>query len=145
MINILLSLVITSIISTFFGFGFSNIVGFWQAFAIAAGLQIIIALIYKSFQIEQRSSNSSDVEQQFNDLLSLSTINFICPCSKYTFTEEVFAATENVFKCPECNSNVKVHLNASTVLQTDVLNTDITNDVQSVLGSNVGGESEKEI
>jgi hypothetical protein len=139
------SLFITSIISTLFGFGFSSIVGFWQAFAIAAGLQIIIALIYKSFRIEQQSSSSNDVEQQFNDLLSLSTISFTCPCSKYTFTEEVFAGTVNIFKCPECNSNVKVNLNASTVLQTNVLNTDITNDVQAVLESNVDSESVKEI
>lgn len=134
MISIIVSLLITSLISLFFSFGLKDVIGFWQAFSIATGLQIIIALIYKSFRIEQRNSSDITVRRQFDELLALSEVSFKCPCDKFTFTEEVFIGSENIFKCPTCNSNVKVKINLTPILQTDVLSVG-ANDMQMIIES----------
>jgi hypothetical protein len=150
MISIIVSLLITSIISLFFSFGLKDIIGFWQAFSIATGLQIIIALIYKSFRIEQRKSSNITIRSRFDELLALSEVSFKCPCDKFTFTEEVFIGAENIFKCPTCNSNVKANINLTPILQTDVLSVG-ANDMQMIIESGIddtdtGNDlSEKEI
>ena len=132
MISIFFSVILTSIISLFFGCGRSNIIGFWNAFSIAFGSQVIIALVYKSFRIDADKKDNAAVEEQFNEILSLCSASFECPCTRYTFTEELFMNADNVFKCPTCGSNVKVNINVSPILQTDVLADNIQTSLESV-------------
>jgi len=132
MISIFFSVILTSIISLFFGFGLSNIIGFWNAFSIAFGSQVIIALVYKSFRIDADKKDNEAIEEQFNDILSLCSTRFECPCTRYTFTEELFINADNEFKCPVCGSNVKVNVNISPILQTDVLADNIQTSLESV-------------
>ena len=42
------SIIISILVSLGFGFGLKNIIGFWEAFALALVMQFVLAFIYNS-------------------------------------------------------------------------------------------------
>ena len=123
MINILKSISILSAVAAVAGFAFTNIIGFWQAFAVAVVLQIIIGSIVESFKLQK-----FEVEELYantESILSKSDVEVECPCGKskqsiYLFVNDPFITLE----CPECKNKFRVVLNVSTQLVTEPVNLD---------------------
>jgi hypothetical protein len=112
------SLFITSAISFLFGFGFRNITGFWEAFSIAYGLQVVTAFVYSSYKLTTNSDTEQEYDAQIQELLDMSRVTFECPCNKNRMTEEIFVGVDNIFKCEVCGNDIKVDTKIDPVLQT---------------------------
>ena len=113
------SLLLTAIVSTLFAFGLADSVGFWQAFALTTGVQFVVFWFVNSFNVTNKEVLYSEFEGEMDAVLSLSRISAECPCGEYTFDVDVFANTENVFRCPKCSNNVELGMLKTPVLQTN--------------------------
>jgi len=112
------SLFITSAISFLFGFGFRNITGFWEAFSIAYGLQVVTAFVYSSYKLTANNDTTQEFDAQIKELLDMSRVTFECPCNNNRMTEEIFVGVDNIFKCEKCGNDIKVDTKIDPVLQT---------------------------
>ena len=102
------SILITSIVAVLFGFAFRSILGFLEGTALAVVLQFIIAFIYSSLKINKVQNLTSDFEEELQQLLDLSQTTIECPCSNYTFTENIFPHIENTYVCEKCNNEFRL-------------------------------------
>tara|TARA_R110001606_G_scaffold172178_1_gene318364 strand:- start:279 stop:647 length:369 start_codon:yes stop_codon:yes gene_type:complete len=113
------SLLITVGVSTLFAFGVADHINFWNAFALVTGLQFIIFWIINSRQNSDKDNIYSEFEANLDTLLSLSQASVECPCGNHVFEEEVFVNSENTYRCPKCNNNIKLDTQITAVLLTD--------------------------
>ena len=74
-------------------------------------------------------SHDLPVVRQMCDRIGVLKDGKLCEVSN---TEELFINADNEFKCPVCGSNVKVNINVSPILQTDVLADNIQTSLESV-------------
>lgn len=118
---IIKSLSVIIFVALLFAFGLRQFIGFLEVFAIAIALQILTSFIYKSLKISKAEELKQDFENAYDSLLALSNIDFMCPCGKKTFTEEIFVNNENIFKCNVCNNQVRVNLKVDPVLLTEII------------------------
>lgn len=110
---IIKSIALVSIISIFFGVLFMS--HFWQAFAIATTLQIIINIVittYREIALER-------LEVSKIDSISKQGLVLKCPCFKQA---EEFVPIElnsvNSYNCTECSKLISVDIEAKTLLAT---------------------------
>jgi hypothetical protein len=113
------SLLITAGVSTLFAFGVADYINFWNAFAFVTGLQFIIFWIISSSRQADKGSIYSEFEANMDSVLSLSQASVECPCGNHVFEEEVFVNSENTYRCPKCNNNIKLDAQITAVLLTD--------------------------
>tara|TARA_R110000764_G_scaffold144681_1_gene232454 strand:- start:1449 stop:1817 length:369 start_codon:yes stop_codon:yes gene_type:complete len=113
------SLLITVGVSTLFAFGVADYINFWNAFAFVTGVQFITFWMLNSYQRADKDVIYSEFETNMDNVLALSQAVVECPCGNHVFEEEVFINSENTFRCPKCNNNVKLDAQITAVLLTD--------------------------
>lgn len=113
------SLLLTAIVSTLFAFGLANLMGFWHAFALTTGMQFVVFWFVNSFNVTNKEALYAEFEGEMDAVLSLSRVSAQCPCGDYTFDVDVFANTDNIFRCPKCNNNVELGMMKTPILQTN--------------------------
>ena len=146
--NILRSILITSIVSALFGFALHNVFGFWEAAALAFVLQFIAAFVVSSLKINKITNLTNEFEAELQQLLDLSEATIVCPCNNNTFTENIFINTDNSYTCEKCNNTYRVDVNLIPTLITDIVDVnksliDITNEVKEAGGVKVTSEYTK--
>ena len=113
------SLLITVGVSTLFAFGVADYVNFWNAFAFVTGLQFVTFWLINSHQRADKDGIYSEFESNMDSVLALSHAAVECPCGNHVFEEEVFVNSDNTYRCPKCNNNIKLDTQVTAVLLTD--------------------------
>lgn len=113
------SILITAVVSALFAFGLVQFVGFWNTFSLVTGIQFITFWISNSRQQIDKESLYDEFEANIDGLLSLSRVSVECVCANHVFNEEIFMNSNNIYRCPKCNNNIKLDPQIRAVLQTD--------------------------
>ena len=113
------SILITAAVSALFAFGLVQFVGFWNTFSLVTGIQFITFWISNSRQQIDKESLYDEFETNIDGLLSLSRVSVECVCANHIFNEEIFMNSNNIYRCPKCNNNIKLDPQIRAVLQTD--------------------------
>lgn len=115
---ITLSLAITTLVSTLFGFAGSTIVGtFWGWFWVSLLFQVIGFAIVNSFLTQRDSIAQQQAETEMLDKLSKFTIKLTCAYCQQPNITPVQLNQRNTFKCESCNqvNGVSMQFMATTV------------------------------
>ncbi len=113
------SLLITAAVAALFAFGLQEFIGFWNTFSLTIGIQFIVFWVINSRQQLDKDTLYSEFETNLDSILELSRVSVECPCGNYVFKEEVFMNSDNIYRCPKCNNNIKLDAQIRAVLQTD--------------------------
>lgn len=113
------SLLITAAVAALFAFGLEEFIGFWNTFSLTIGIQFIVFWVINSRQQLDKDTLYSEFETNLDSILELSRVSVECPCGNYVFKEEVFMNSDNIYRCPKCNNNIKLDAQIRAVLQTD--------------------------
>ena len=99
-----ISVGLTCLISTLFGFAGSTIIGtFWGWFWVTFLIQFVGFIVFNSYLIQRDSLQQQQVELEALDKLSKFTIKLTCAyCQQYN-TTPVQLNQKNTFKCESCN------------------------------------------
>ena len=125
--SILKSIFITSVMSLLFAFGLRNIIGFWETFALAFAIQVVISFVYSSWKISNEDQLNEAFQIEIEELLDMSMVDVECPCGNNKFETAVFPAIENIFDCEVCGSKFKSDISITPTL--------ITEPINSIVGS----------
>ena len=117
--SILKSLFITSAISALIGFGLSNLIGFWQAFCLAFGMQVVFAFMYSSWKIQREQAIADTYQEEINELIDMCMAVVECPCGKSSFEEALFIGSDNIFECEKCGNKIKADISITPTLLTE--------------------------
>lgn len=139
--NILRSILITSIVSVLFGFALRNVFGFLEATALAFILQFIAAFVVSSFKLNKVNNLTMEFEAELQQLLDLNEATIVCPCNNNTFIENIFINMDNSYTCEKCNNTYRIDVNLVPTLLTEPIDlninnafVDLTKEVQEVEG-----------
>jgi hypothetical protein len=99
-----ISVGLTCLISTLFGFAGSTIIGtFWGWFWVTFLIQFVGFIVFNSYLIQRDSLQQQQVELEALDKLSKFTIKLTCAyCQQYN-TTPIQLNQKNTFKCESCN------------------------------------------
>jgi len=99
-----ISVGLTCLISTLFGFAGSAIIGtFWGWFWVTFLIQFVGFIVFNSYLIQRDSLQQQQVELEALDKLSKFTIKLTCAyCQQYN-TTPIQLNQKNTFKCESCN------------------------------------------
>ena len=99
-----ISVGLTCLISTLFGFAGSAIIGtFWGWFWVTFLFQFVGFIVFNSYLIQRDSLQQQQVELEALDKLSKFTIKLTCAyCQQYN-TTPIQLNQKNTFKCESCN------------------------------------------
>ena len=99
-----ISVGLTCLISTLFGFAGSAIIGtFWGWFWVTFLVQFVGFIVFNSYLIQRDSLQQQQVELEALDKLSKFTIKLTCAyCQQYN-TTPIQLNQKNTFKCESCN------------------------------------------
>jgi hypothetical protein len=113
-----ISVGLTCLISTLFGFAGSAIIGtFWGWFWVTVLIQFIGFVVFNSYLIQRDSLQQQQVELEALDKLSKFTIKLTCAyCQQYN-TTPIQLNQKNTFKCESCNqvNGVSMQFMATTL------------------------------
>jgi hypothetical protein len=105
------SLVITMLISTLFGFAGSFIIGtFWSWFILSFLLQIILFLGLNSFLIQKEMSARQLAEIQTLEQLSKFVVRLTCAYCQHPNNVPIQLNQKNTFTCESCNQANGVYM-----------------------------------
>jgi hypothetical protein len=113
------SLLITAVVSALFAYGLGAWLNFWQGFALATAVQFVVFWFLNNLNVTNKEALYAEFETEMDGVLSLSRVSTTCVCGEYTFDVDVFANTENVFRCPKCNNNIELGMMKTPILQTN--------------------------
>ena len=111
-----ISIAITCLISTLFGFAGSALIGtFWSWFWIASLIQVLLFVGVNSFLIQK-----DNALQQQNELLELQTLSkftiaLSCGYCQQSNTVPIQLNQRNTFKCESCNQTNSVTMQFTAV------------------------------
>ena len=99
-----ISVGLTCLISTLFGFAGSAIIGtFWGWFWVTLLIQFVGFVVVNSYLLQRDSLQQQQVELEALDKLSKFTIKLTCAyCQQYN-TTPIQLNQKNTFKCESCN------------------------------------------
>jgi hypothetical protein len=99
-----ISVGLTCLISTLFGFAGSTIIGtFWGWFWVTFLIQFVGFIVFNSYLIQRDSLSQQQIELEALDKLSKFTIKLTCAyCQQYN-TTPIQLNQKNTFKCESCN------------------------------------------
>ena len=99
-----ISVGLTCLISTLFGFAGSAIIGtFWGWFWVTFLIQFVGFIVFNSYLIQRDSLSQQQIEVEALDKLSKFTIKLTCAyCQQYN-TTPIQLNQKNTFKCESCN------------------------------------------
>jgi hypothetical protein len=99
-----ISVGLTCLISTLFGFAGSTIIGtFWGWFWVTFLIQFVGFIVFNSYLIQRDSLSQQQIEVEALDKLSKFTIKLTCAyCQQYN-TTPIQLNQKNTFKCESCN------------------------------------------
>jgi hypothetical protein len=113
-----ISVGLTCLISTLFGFAGSSIIGtFWGWFWVTFLIQFVGFVVFNSYLIQRDSLQQQQVELEALDKLSKFTIKLTCAyCQQYN-TTPIQLNQKNTFKCESCNqvNGVSMQFMATTL------------------------------
>lgn len=124
MIEVIIPLAITLIISTGVAFGLHNVFGFWETFTLTTIFQYVVAYIWKGRSINLAEDAINEMAGDLEEVLGKSVIEIKCPCSKYSVMHPVFVTEDITIECPECGNTFGVSAPINTFLITDPLSVD---------------------
>lgn len=127
-----ISLGITTVISTLFGFAGSSLFGsFWSWFWITALVQIVLFVGVNSFLIQKERIASENLAVSALEQFSKFTIKIYCSYCQQPNVTPIQLNQKNTFKCESCNqvNNVVMQF-TSTPLTTPVKS--IETNIESV-------------
>lgn len=105
------SVAITMLISTLFGFAGSFIIGtFWSWFVLSFLLQVIIFLGWNSFLIQKEMSNNQLAEIQALEQLSKFVVRLTCAYCQHPNNVPIQLNQKNTFGCESCNQANGVYM-----------------------------------
>jgi hypothetical protein len=136
--DFLLRLGITVIVSAIIGVSLHPFLGFWSAFGLGFGVQIIGNFFYNSFIGSKFIVDSERLLNERVEMLTTNEIKFPCPCGSHSFQEVVLLKDDNVFTCPKCNQNVRL----SVTFTPTVVTTPLDNEAQLQKLSQIKPEEE---
>lgn len=120
-LNVLLQLFITVIISLGIGYILSDFIGMLKGFAAGIVLQFIIRYIIDVFKTKPTSSNIEE-ESILQDVIDAQTVPITCPCGNNTFYTPIFLNKDNIFQCEKCSSKFRAEATIDTILLTEPIN-----------------------
>jgi len=99
-----ISVGLTCLISTLFGFAGSAIIGtFWGWFWVTFLIKFVGFIVFNSYLIQRDSLSQQQIEVEALDKLSKFTIKLTCAyCQQYN-TTPIQLNQKNTFKCESCN------------------------------------------
>jgi hypothetical protein len=104
LIILAISLGITGVISTLFGFAGSALVGsFWSWFWITSLIQVVLFLVVNSFLLQKDKFASEQLGVQALEELSKFTVKLTCAYCQQSNTTPIQLNQRNTFKCEGCN------------------------------------------
>lgn len=112
------SLLITSAISTLFGFAGATIIGtFWSWFCISLLVQFIGFISYNSFLIQKDNIALQDAEVEALKQISKISIKVTCAYCQLPNVTPIQLNRKNTFKCESCNqvNGVSMQFMATTI------------------------------
>jgi hypothetical protein len=113
-----ISVGLTCLISTLFGFAGSSIIGtFWGWFWVTFLIQFVGFVVFNSYLIQRDSLQQQQVELEALDKLTKFTIKLTCAyCQQYN-TTPIQLNQKNTFKCESCNqvNGVSMQFMATTL------------------------------
>ena len=99
-----ISVAITCLVSTLFGFAGSTIIGtFWGWFWVSLLVQFIGFVTVNSFLIQRDNAMVQQVEIEAMDKLSKFTIQLACAYCQQSNITPIQLNQRNTFKCESCN------------------------------------------
>ena len=99
-----ISIAITCLVSTLFGFAGSTIIGtFWGWFWVSLLVQFIGFVTVNSFLIQRDNAMVQQVEVEAMDKLSKFTIQLTCAYCQQSNVTPIQLNQRNTFKCESCN------------------------------------------
>ena len=99
-----ISIAITTLVSTLFGFAGSTIIGtFWGWFWVSLLVQFIGFVTVNSFLIQRDNALVQQVEIEGMDKLSKFTIQLVCAYCQQSNVTPIQLNQRNTFKCESCN------------------------------------------
>jgi hypothetical protein len=136
--DFLFRLGITVIVSAIIGVSLHPFLGFWSAFGVGFGVQIIGNFFYNSFISSKFIIDSERLLNERVEMLTTNEIKFPCPCGSHSFQEVILLKDDNVFTCPKCNQNVRL----SVTFTPTVVTTPLDNEAQLQKLSQIKPEEE---
>jgi hypothetical protein len=135
-----LSLGITSVVSTLFGFAGSTIIGtFWGWFWISLLVQVIGFLVVNSYLVQQDVTLFQQTELDALEKLSKFMIRLLCAYCQQPNTTPIQLNQRNTFKCESCNQVNGVSMQfMATTLTTPIESVKIPVDNSTVAEFKVG-------
>jgi len=129
---------VTVLVSIIIGVSLHPFLGFWSAFGLGFGLQIIGNFFYNNFIGSKFIIDSERLLNERVEMLTTNEIKFPCPCGSYFFQEVILLKDDNVFTCPKCNQNVRL----TVVFTPTVVTTPFDNESQLQKLSQINQEEE---
>jgi hypothetical protein len=98
------SLIITSLISTVFGFAGSSIIGtFWSWFWLSNAVQLILFVSINSILLQRDRAITEQLNVQAFEQFSKFSIKLVCSYCQQTNVTPIQLNQKNTFKCESCN------------------------------------------
>lgn len=113
-----LSIAITTLVSTLFGFAGCTIVGtFWGWFWVSMLFQVIGFAVVNSFLVQKDSIAQQQAETEVLEKLSKFTIKLTCAYCQQPNITPIQLNQRNTFKCESCNqvNGVSMQFMATTI------------------------------
>ncbi|MGA1049793.1 MAG: hypothetical protein ACO3UU_17445 [Minisyncoccia bacterium] len=120
--TIIISIIITIIISTGFGFALAKNLGFWQGTVLAFLTQIILFYVYSLVRQNKTEKLEEEHFAIISEIEQRSLIDVVCPCGVRGDQIAYFDLEDATFTCEKCSSKFRVEVVFNPVLLTEPLN-----------------------
>lgn len=135
--NIVISLIITTLLSLGIAFGLSPFLSIIYGFVLCFTLIISISYMWKGYKIKYGDEIVSELIEYVEDITNRNLCEIECPCSKYKTIEPVFISEVLTINCPKCKNVFTVTPSTQIALSTDPKVSDVAYEALTVKNEEV--------